>query len=288
MATPSSVKSQSSALVVFAEQIRDKLADTLGLAQYQPLYDSLRAQLADLYLNYASIHDQLSQEAQEEVLVNINPARNWQVKLLETIHSLSVNQQVTATVPNKNRHAKLPEIKLLTFSGNFDEWETFWSSFHNNVDSRDDLEQSAKLTYLLQSLEGEPREMIKGLSHTDDNYLIAISSLQDHYVDPIKQTEVLLQKFFYLPSPRHNAKELCKFLTEYRKVGDQMRHVENFDASALTIRYVLLRKLSYQTYSEISDHINNHNFSLQEMDSELQYIMGKLEHAYLIMGIKLT
>ena len=211
--------------------------------------------------------DQLSQEAQEEVLVNINLARNWQIKLLERLHSLSVNQQATATVTSKKRHAKLPEIKLLTFSGNFDEWETFWSSFHNNVDSRDDLEQSAKLTYLLQSLEGEPREMIVGLFHTDDNYRIALDSLHDRYADPIQQTKVLLQKFFNLPTPRHNAKELRKFLTECRKVREQMRHVEDFDASALTIRSVLLRKLSYQTYSEISDHVKNHNFSLQEMDS---------------------
>ena len=65
-----------------------------------------------------------------------------------------------------------------------------------------------------------------------------------------------------------------------------MRHVEGFDASALTIRSVLLHKLSYQTYSKISDHVKNHNFSLQEMDSTLQYIIGKLEHAYLIMGDK--
>ena len=129
MVTPSSVKSQSSALVAFVEHIRDKLADTLDVAQYQPFYDTLKSQLADLHLNQASIHDQLSQEVQDEVLVNINLARNWKVKLLERIHSLSVNQQATAT-------AKLPEIKLLTFSGNLDEWETFWSSFYNNVDSR--------------------------------------------------------------------------------------------------------------------------------------------------------
>ena len=161
MATPSSVKSQSSALVTLAELIRDKLVDTLELAQYQPLYDDLKTHLAALQLIQLSIHDQMSQDAQEEVLVNVDIARNWQVKLLERIHSLTVNQQASATTPKKH-HAKLPEIKLLTLSGNYDEWETFWSSFYNNVDSRDDLEKSAKLTYLLQSLEGEPREMIKG------------------------------------------------------------------------------------------------------------------------------
>ena len=121
MATPSSVKSQSSAIVAFAEQIRDKLADTLDLAQYQPLYDTLKSRLDELHLNQASVLDQLSQQVQDEVLVNINLARNWQAKLLERIHSLSVNQQATATITSKKPHSKLPEIKLLTSNGNFDE-----------------------------------------------------------------------------------------------------------------------------------------------------------------------
>ena len=219
MATPGSVKGQSSALVAFAEHDRDKLADTLELTQYQPLYDDLKTRLAALELNQLSMHDQISQDVQE--VVNVDIARNWQVKLMERIHSLTVNQQAPATTPKK-RHAKLPEIKLLTFGGNYDEWETFWSSFYNNVDSKDNLEKSAKLTYLLQSLEGEPREMIKGLSHTDANYTITVTTLLDRYADPVKQTEVLLQKFFNLPSPCHNAKELCSFLTEYRKVREQM------------------------------------------------------------------
>ena len=128
--------------------------------------------------------------------------------------------------------------------------------------------------------------MIKGLSHTDDNYIIAVAALQDRYADPVKQTEVLLQKFFNLPPPCHNAKELRKFLAECLKVREQMRHVEDFDASALTIRSVLIRKLSYQTFSEISDHVKNHNLSLQEMDSTLQYIIGKLEHVHLVLGDK--
>ena len=94
--------------------------------------------------------------------------------------------------------------------------------------------------------------MIKGLSHTDANYTITVTTLLDRHADPMKQTEVLLQKFFNLPSPRHNAKELRSFLTEYRKVREQMRHVKDFDASLLTIRSVLIRKLSYQTFSEFA------------------------------------
>ena len=285
MATPSSVKSDSSTLVAFAQHVRDRLADTLELTQYQQLYDNLKNHVLSLDLDRHAITDQMSQADQEEVLVNVDIARNWQIKLLEGVNSLTVNQQASATTPKK-RHAKLPEIKLLTLNENYDEWETFWSSFYNNVHSRDDLEKSAKLTYLLQSLEGEPREMIKGLSHTDANYIIAITALQDRYADPVKQTEVLLQKFFNLPSPRHNAKQLCRFLMEYRKVREQMRHVEDFDASALTIRSVLVCKLSYQTFTEICDHVKDHNFSILDMDRALQYIIGKLEHANLVLGDK--
>ena len=118
MATLISIKTQSSELAVFAYQVKDQLAETLDLTQYQPLYDFLKSKLADLHLNHASVADQLSQETQDEVLVNIDLAKIWQIKLLERINSL--NQQPTATVTSKKHHDKLPEIKLLTFSVNFD------------------------------------------------------------------------------------------------------------------------------------------------------------------------
>ena len=123
-----------------------------------------------------------------------------------------------------------------------DEWKTFWSSFCNNVDFREDLELSVKLTYLLQCLEGELREMIKGLPHTDSNYVIAVNLLTDRYGDKLKQTILLLQKFHNLPSPKHNAKDLRSFLTEYRKVRDQMRNLTTVDNS-LVVRFTIVRKL---------------------------------------------
>ena len=74
MATPSSAKTQSSELVALAHQVKDQLAETLDLTQNQPLYNFLKSKLTDLHLNHASVADQLSQETQDEVLVNINLA----------------------------------------------------------------------------------------------------------------------------------------------------------------------------------------------------------------------
>ena len=140
------------------------------------------------------------------------------MKLLERMHFITLAGQVTLAVKKTISKITCDQITVVTFKGEYDEWETFWSSFRNNVDFRDDLEPSAKLTYLLQCLEGEPKEMIKGLPHTESNYEIAVNLLTDRYGNKIKQTDVLLQKFHNLLSPKHSAKDLRSFLTEYRKV----------------------------------------------------------------------
>ena len=96
------------------------------------------------------------------------------------------------------------------------------------MDVRDDLERSTKFSYLAQSLEGEPKEMISGLAITDENYSIAIHILRDRYDDASRQTHVLLQKFHTLPTPKLNPKDLRNFLTEYRKVKTQLSLVLDF------------------------------------------------------------
>ena len=90
------------------------------------------------------ICQRVNQERYKQPLI---VARGWQAKLLERMYFITLARQVTPVI--KKRAAKLPEIKLVTFKGEYDEWETFWSSFNNNIDFRDDLEPSAKLTYLL-------------------------------------------------------------------------------------------------------------------------------------------
>ena len=160
---------------------------------------------------------ELTQVEQGEVYASLSNASSWQVKLLERVNFIKSFSTNSSTV-TKKKYGRLPEVKLATFKGNFDEWETVWSSFRTNVDVRNDLERSTKFTYLAQSLEGEPKEMISGLAITDENYSIAIHILRDRYDNATRQTNVLLQKCYLLPTPKYNPKDLRNFLTEYRKV----------------------------------------------------------------------
>ena len=142
---------------------------------------------------------------------------------------------------------------------------------------RDDLERSTKFIYLAQSLEGEPKEMISGLTITDDNYTIAVHILRDRCDNATKQTNVLLQKFHSLPTPKHNPKDLRNFLTEYRKVKTQLAHVLDFQQSELGVKSTLVHKLAFQTFDKICDLYVKHDFTLKQMETGIQHIIDKLE-----------
>ena len=125
--------------------------------------------------------------------------------------------------------------------------------------------------------------MISGLAITDDNYNIAICILRDRYDNSPKQTNVLLQKFHTLPTPKHNPKDLRAFLTEYRKVKAQLSRVLDFQQSELIIKSIVVRKLTFQTFDRICDIYVTHDFTLKQMETGIQHIVDKLEQAVLAL-----
>ena len=286
MADKVQVKSLLVKLGSLAIRVRDQLAESYDQETYTNLLAEFMQSINTLEQSHADLSEDLTQVEQVEVYASLSNARSWQVKLLERINFIKSISTNLSTV-TKKKFGRLPEVKLATFKGNFDEWETFWSSFRTNVDVQDDLERSTKFIYLVQSLEGEPKEMVSGLAVTDNNYPIAVRVLRDCYDDASRQTHVglLLQKFHTLPTPKHNPKDLRNFLTEYRKVRTQLAHVVDFQQSELVIKSTLVRKLAFQTLDKICDLYVTHDFSLEQMETGIQHI-DKLEQATLALGEK--
>ena len=126
--------------------------------------------------------------------------------------------------------------------------------------------------------------MISGLAITDDNYNLAIRILRDRYDNASKQTNVLLQRFHTLPTPKHNPKDLRVFLTEYRKIKTQLSRVLDFQASELVIKSIVIRKLTFQTFDRICDIYVTYDFTLEQMEMGIQHIVDKLEQAVLALA----
>ena len=166
-----------SALEQYSQTVCSKLTELLDSDEYRSLYDNLKDRISDLEAATGPNGEELTMSEQGEVQADLSVVRGWQVKMLERVNFIVTARQVMPVI--KKQSVKLPGIKLITFKGEFDEWNAFWISFRNNVNSRDDLESSARLSYLLQSVDGEPKEMIKGLPNTDQNYAVAVNLLTE-------------------------------------------------------------------------------------------------------------
>ena len=287
MANKDHLKSTLVSLGSLALKVRDRLSESHDQGTYANLLDEIKQSVNNVEEITAELAEEMSEVDEGEVYASLSNARSWQIKLMDRVNfieSFSANANVNVIVVPKKKPSRLPEVKLTVFKGNFEEWETFWSSFRANVDVRDDLEKTTKFIYLVQPLEGEPKEMISGLAITDDNYTVALYILRDCYANESKKTNVLMQKFHAMPTPKHNLKDLRVFLTEYRKIKHQLSRALDFRQSELVIKSIVVRKLPFQTFDRICDIYVTHDFTLEQMETGIQHIVDKLEQAVLALA----
>ena len=292
MANQDSLKSMLVSLGQLTLRVKDHLSDSHDQVTYANLLEELKQNVNDIEEMTATLSEE-SEVIDGEVYVIVSDARSWQIKLMSRIHfleslkmSANVNVHSVSNVSNvtKMKPGRLPEVKLTVFKGDFEEWENFWSSFRANVDARDDLEKTTKFIYLAQFLEGEPKEMISGLARTNDNYSVALYILKKRIANESKQTNVLMQRFHAMSTPKHNSKDLRVFLTEYRKIKHQLTRIIDFQANELVIKSVVVRKLPFQTFDRICDIYVTHDFTLEQMEAGIQHIVDKLEQAVLALA----
>ncbi len=75
---------------------------------------------------------------------------------------------------------RLPKISLPTFSGDVQEWPSFWDQYKSAVHATD-LPDISKFTYLRSLLEGDAKACIQGLSLTSHHYSEAIKILKERF-----------------------------------------------------------------------------------------------------------
>lgn len=76
---------------------------------------------------------------------------------------------------------KLPMIQIPPFNGKLEQWTEFKDLFESLIAKQAKLEGVQKLHYLKNALVGEPLQLIKHLTITNDNYIAAWQILKDRY-----------------------------------------------------------------------------------------------------------
>ena len=96
----------------------------------------------------------------------------------------STNEAAT-TVSSSSAYLsmKLPKLEIKKFKGDPTMWQSFHDFFDSAVHQNESLSNVQKMNYLINFVEGQAPETIKGLSLKNDNYLIALDLLKERFGD---------------------------------------------------------------------------------------------------------
>ena len=94
---------------------------------------------------------------------------------------------LNSTVSNsgvESPFAKLPRIPLHTFSGKYEDWESFCDLFTTLVHDQPRISESTKLQYLKLCVTGTAADLIKDVTITNANYASTWEALKSRYHNP--------------------------------------------------------------------------------------------------------
>ena len=78
---------------------------------------------------------------------------------------------------------KLPKIEIPKFNCKPIEWQGFWDQFSAAVDSKTNIPNVVKFSYLTDVLSENIQESIRGLLKTNENYSIVLKILRERYTN---------------------------------------------------------------------------------------------------------
>jgi len=123
----------------------------------------------------------------------------------------------TTTVSSSKPDIRLPQLTLLPFSGNVQEWTSYRDIFKSTVHDSVSISKAQKLTYLKSTLSGEAARLLQSISLTDDNYDIAWSLLADRYQNDRELLFSIFRRLFHQPNVQQQSASSLRSLIDVTK-----------------------------------------------------------------------
>ena len=127
---------------------------------------------------------------------------------------------------------KLPKLTLPSFSGEYTQWVSFWDQFTTLVDSKRDMTNVEKLSYLKLALKGDAAQKVSSLLVTDTNYDIAKRKLEERYNNKRSIVKAHLASIHALPVIKKESSVKLRKLLESTN-----EHVQALEALRLPVNH---------------------------------------------------
>ncbi|XP_069191362.1 uncharacterized protein [Procambarus clarkii] len=198
------------------------------------------------------------------------------VKLLPYKKQIAKNKLTVTFTVHTDPEVKLPQINIPTFSGDENEsWDDFWSKFVDAVDSKTNIPQTTKFTYLQGLLRKEALKVISNITLTSDGYASAVQLLQTNYDNKERTVTVLVQKLLDLPSANNSAESLQNFRLELESLLKALSLKVQIQSAEWMTKVVVKRKLPRETLDKLCTIYNTTFLTLKEITEGLHTLVER-------------
>ncbi|XP_059059128.1 uncharacterized protein LOC131852480 [Achroia grisella] len=150
---------------------------------------------------------------------------------------------------------RLPPLELVSFSGNYQDWNLFYASYKSTVHDNSSLTNSEKLYYLLGKLSPKVQSVFAGITPCAENYEIIFKSLLDKYQDihvlgSNYLDQILNLKLGKMPS----AASFQLFIDKYVTAAMSLKGLGIKQLSDFILLYIAKRKFDSETLRAFELH----------------------------------
>ena len=145
----------------------------------------------------------------------ITATKKLKQKLEPAVTTATATTPTPAPMPEQKppiRRAKVPDLKIPTFSGSFLEWYTFKETFDAIIGDKEDYTPVEKFQYLAAQLSGDAKRCIAGYAIVGANYVPAYDQLKERFGNVHLVISAHMKQITQLKRVSKNSGELRKLL----------------------------------------------------------------------------
>jgi hypothetical protein len=182
-------------------------------------------------------------------------------------NNLNAGQQFTSssslnTVGSNFKTSKLPKLEIKQFEGNVLEWTKFWQLFDLNVNRRNEMDDTTKLSYLMTFLKGEAADLVQGLPLNAASYKYALEILQKRYGNTDVTMRALMDKLKQLSVSKYDTEGIKKVFDQWNLVVRSIESLGYEVENDYHLTEILCSKLPPQIQTQL-EHDKNSDDSWQ-------------------------
>ncbi|KAJ8932988.1 hypothetical protein NQ314_014297 [Rhamnusium bicolor] len=209
----------------------------------------------DNYKKYLELQDKIEEKEKTEEADRIT-VENIYFSTLSLIKSVCRNNNPELNSSNISNHTidtksiKLPHVKIPTFFGQVEEWNSFVDLFTSLIHNNDSLTDVQRFYYLKGFLKDEPLNLVNNLRLISENYKVAWDILKKRYDNEFIIINAHIIAILDAPIiTKGNACNLREFLTNIRQHLNSLHALKlPVDKWDVILVCILTKKLDYQTH----------------------------------------